>query len=112
MQTLGAVQTQATQVLAPYFEPGLQLELVESERGTLLFGVPTMLIAMLEHADFVQRDLRSLRSALSGGATVSPELVQTLEAALNININNGHCGWSMNGVVGWMSTSGRWWRAC
>jgi fatty-acyl-CoA synthase len=87
MLTLGAVQTLATHVLLPSFDPGLQLELIEAERGTLLVGVPTMLIALLEHPDFARRDLSSLRSAVAGGATVAPELVRRVETALNIPLS-------------------------
>jgi fatty-acyl-CoA synthase len=87
MQTLGAVQAQATHVLAPHFEPGLELELVESEQGTLLFGVPTMLIGMVEHSDFARRHLSHVRSALAGGSIVSPELVRKLESSLGVPVS-------------------------
>jgi fatty-acyl-CoA synthase len=70
----------------PYFDPALQLELIEAERGTLLIGAPTMLIAMLEHPDFA-RDLSSVRSAVCGAATAVPELVRRVEAALNIPLS-------------------------
>jgi fatty-acyl-CoA synthase len=86
MLTLGPLQQFATQVLMPFFDPALQLELIEAERGTLLFGVPTMLIAMLEHPDFARRDLSSLRSAYSGGATVPPELVRRIETTLGVPV--------------------------
>ncbi len=84
MQTLGSVQCPGTQVLLPFFDPELELALIESERAQLMFGVPTMLIAMVEHPDFARRDLSSLRSVLSGGATVPPTLVHQVEAALGI----------------------------
>jgi fatty-acyl-CoA synthase len=80
--TLGPVQTLGTQVLMPSFDAGLQLELIESERATVLLGVPTMLIAMLEHPDLQRRDLSSVRVAVSGGSTVPPEVVQSIEARL------------------------------
>ncbi len=80
--TLVPVQSLGTQVLVPFFDAGLELELVEAERCTVLFGVPTMLIAMLEHADFAGRDLSSVRFAVCGGATVPPEMVQHMEARL------------------------------
>jgi fatty-acyl-CoA synthase len=86
MQTLGAVQQLATQVLMPFFDPALQLALIESERGTLIAGVPTMLIALLEHPDFPHRDLSSLRIAGSGGATVPPELVRRIESTLGVPV--------------------------
>ena len=82
--TLGPVQSLATQVLMPAFDPALQLELVESEQAATLFGVPTMLIAVLEHPDFGRRDLSSLRVAGSGGATVPPDVVQHIEAKLGV----------------------------
>jgi fatty-acyl-CoA synthase len=84
MGTLGPVQQLASQVLMPYFDPALQLELIESERATRFGGVPTMLIALLEHPDFPHRDLSSLRSAWSGGATVSPDLLRRFESVLGI----------------------------
>ena len=78
--TLGPVQTLASQVLMPYFDAALQLELIESERATLLLGVPTMLIAMLEHPDLQRRDLSSVRITVSGGATVPPDVIDSIEA--------------------------------
>jgi fatty-acyl-CoA synthase len=82
--TLGPLQHGATQVLMPFFDAALQLALIESERGTLLGGVPTMLIAMLEHPEYARRDLSSLRCAMAGGATVPPEVVRRIEATLHI----------------------------
>jgi fatty-acyl-CoA synthase len=84
--TLGPVQHLATHVLMPFFDPALQLALIESERGTRIGGVPTMLISLLEHPDFRRRDISSLRSAWSGGATVPPELVRRLVSTLGIPV--------------------------
>jgi hypothetical protein len=39
------MQVQAAQVLMPFFDPALLLALNESERGTIIAGVPTMLLA-------------------------------------------------------------------
>jgi fatty-acyl-CoA synthase len=82
--TLGAVQGLFTQVLPPGFDPGLMLHLIESEHGTLLVGVPTMLLAQLDHPDFPGRNLSSIRCAFSGGATVPPALVRRVESALGV----------------------------
>src|SRR6202011_1558739 len=41
--TLGPVLLRATHVLVEQFDPALVLELIESERGTVTGGVPTML---------------------------------------------------------------------
>ncbi len=79
---LGAVAKQATQVLLETFEPGLALELSEQYRSEALLGVPTMLIAMLEHPSFAGRDLSALHSVCSGGSTVPAALVQRFEREL------------------------------
>ncbi len=77
-------QLSATAVLVPAFDPGLVLELVEAEAATLTCGVPTMLLALVEHPDFGRRDLSSLRAVSGGGAVVPAELVRHLEAALGV----------------------------
>ena len=84
MITLGLVQTLGTQVVMPRFDPALALELTEKHRGTVIGGVPTMLTALLAVAGRAPRDLSSLRIALSGGATVPPELVRQVEAAFGV----------------------------
>ncbi len=82
MCVLGSVAVRATQVLMEAFDPGLALELCEIYRGEALLGVPTMLIAMLEHPSFAKRDLSPLTSICSGGSTVPAALVQRLESGL------------------------------
>ena len=81
---LGAVARQATHVAVLAFDPGLVLDLVETERGNVMGGVPTMLLAMMEHPTFASRDLSSLRSVLSGGSTVPADLVRRIERGLGI----------------------------
>ncbi len=80
--TLGAVGTRSTIVLVEAFEPGLMLELFETYGGTAMLGVPTMLIAMIEHPDFATRDLSTVRAICSGGSLVPAPLVRRLEDEL------------------------------
>jgi fatty-acyl-CoA synthase len=82
--TLGLVQSLGTHVLMPHFDPGLQLELIETYRGTALGGVPAMLAAVLRHPSRVRRDLSSLRYAIAGGAPVPAPLARQLETALDV----------------------------
>ena len=79
---LGAVSKTATQVLVEAFEPGLVLELFATYRGNAMLGVPTMLVAMLEHPSFASSDLSSVRAICSGGSTVPAALVTLLEQKL------------------------------
>jgi fatty-acyl-CoA synthase len=73
---LGTIAQRGTFVLLPGFDPGLMLEAFETHRGTITLAVPTMLIAMLEHQDRVGRDLSSMRTVMSGAATVPAALVR------------------------------------
>lgn len=82
---LAAVSKRATQVLVEAFEPGLVLELIETYRATAMGGVPTMLVALLEHPDYARRDLSSLTALVSGGSTVPVALVERLQAGLKAN---------------------------
>lgn len=84
LATLSTVASHGTLVLPPAFDPGLMLHLVESDRSVVLGGVPTMLHALLSHPRMGTADLSSVRVALSGGATVAPELVKQVESALSV----------------------------
>ena len=84
---LGSVQSQAVLVPVLAFDPGLMLELCETERSSVFVGVPTMMIAMLEHPDIDKRDLSSLRVAVSGGSPVPAGLVRQVEERLGIRFS-------------------------
>jgi fatty-acyl-CoA synthase len=84
LATLGPMTVLAAQVLVPYFDPALVLELVEAERSFVFGGVPTMLVALLGHPDFDPARLTSVRIALAGGASVAPELIRRVESSLGV----------------------------
>ena len=54
----------------------------ETYRGNAMLGVPTMLVAMLEHPTFATTDLSSVKAICSGGSTVPAALVRLLEEKL------------------------------
>jgi fatty-acyl-CoA synthase len=58
------------------FEAGAVLAAVEAERCTVLYGVPTMFIAELDHADFATRDLSSLRTGIMAGSPCPIEVMR------------------------------------
>jgi len=84
--TLAPMHARATQVLMPYFDPALMLELLETEGGTVVSGVPTMLYALLDHADFTRRNLSRVQIAFSGGALVPPQLVRRIHESMGIPV--------------------------
>ena len=58
------------------FDPLRVLETIERERCTTLYGVPTMFLAELEHADFERFDLTSLRTGVMAGALCPEPLMR------------------------------------
>lgn len=82
MAVLGACSDQQHLVLVEQFDPAVVLELIETYRVEVAGGVPTMLIAMINHPDFATRDISSLTSVGSGGAMVPPDLVRSIEGSL------------------------------
>lgn len=61
---------------AEAFEPEALLQAVQAERCTVLHGVPTMFIAMLDHPRFAEFDLHSLRTGIMAGAPCPVEVMQ------------------------------------
>jgi fatty-acyl-CoA synthase len=60
-------------VLQESFDAGAALALMEAERCTLMYAMPNMVQALLDHPDYAKRDLSSLRS----GATIgTPEQIR------------------------------------
>jgi fatty-acyl-CoA synthase len=51
----------ATVVLVPQFDAGKVLALVQRERVTVILGVPTMLLALMNHPDLAATDTSSVR---------------------------------------------------
>ncbi len=60
------------------FDPGEALRLIDEEKATNFTGSPTMYLMMLDHPDFEKRDTSGIKSAIIGGAEVSPDLVRTI----------------------------------
>ncbi|MES1941373.1 AMP-binding domain protein [Salinisphaera sp. T5B8] len=77
MGNLGALTHGAAVVYpAPSFEPGATLEAVAAERCTALYGVPTMFIAEMGVADFVDYDLSCLRTGIMAGSPCPQAVMQ------------------------------------
>jgi fatty-acyl-CoA synthase len=77
MSVLTCVSHGATMVFpAEAFEPRAVLEAVAAERCTALHGVPTMFIAELDHPEFAQFDLSTLRTGIMAGAPCPIEVMK------------------------------------
>jgi len=87
---LGTVQTGGTLLLPAAFDAELMLDLIEQERVTYGFGVPTMLIALLAAQARQPRDVSSLRILFSGATIVPVEVVRQVEATFGVTLIIGY----------------------
>jgi fatty-acyl-CoA synthase len=77
MANLGCLTHGAAMVYpADSFDPKLTLEAVQAERCTALYGVPTMFVAELDHPEFPDFDLTSLRTGIMAGAPCPTGILQ------------------------------------
>ena len=66
------------------FDPKLTLQVVEKEKCTSLYGVPTMFIAELHEMLSTQYDLSSLRTGVMAGSVCPPEVMKKVENEMNM----------------------------
>lgn len=67
------------------FEPQSVLNAVAEERATALFGVPTMFIAEMEHPEFEQYDLSSLRTGIMAGSICPAEVMKAVNTKMHMH---------------------------
>jgi acyl-CoA synthetase (AMP-forming)/AMP-acid ligase II len=65
----------ATMVIVPGFAPAAVLAAIEHERVVEAFLVPTMIKMLIEHPEFPQSELSSLRTVLYGAAPIDSSLL-------------------------------------
>ncbi|MDG1943825.1 MAG: AMP-binding protein [Halioglobus sp.] len=66
------------------FDPLSTLRAVQEERCTALHGVPTMFIGELDHAQFAEFDLTSLRTGIMAGAPCPVEVMQRVIGQMHL----------------------------
>ena len=92
-QTVGmnaAVLAGATMTLIPRFEPTKALEILQRDEVTVMLGVPTMYVALLQHPNKGDYDLSTLRICASGGASLPVEVLHGFEKAFGAAILEGY----------------------
>jgi fatty-acyl-CoA synthase len=82
---LACVSRGATMVFpSEAFEPLKTLQAVAKEKCTALHGVPTMFIMELDHPEFANFDVSTLRTGIMAGATCPIELMNRLIEKMNL----------------------------
>ncbi len=86
MGNLACITHGATMVYpAGVFNPLESLKAMQNEKCTASYGVPTMFIGMLEHEQFDQFDLSSLRTGIMAGSPCPREIMQRVIDRMNMS---------------------------
>ena len=66
------------------FDAGAFLAAIREERCTSVYGVPTMFIAALNHADFAATDFSSLRTGVMAGSPCPVEVMKQVRGRMHV----------------------------
>ena len=82
--SLQALVSNVTLVLpSAQFDPLAVLQAIHEERCTTVYGVPTMFIAELNHAEFASFDMTSLRTGIMAGSPCPVELMKRVVSEMH-----------------------------
>ena len=82
--SLQALVSKVTLVLpSAQFDPLAVLQAIHEERCTTVYGVPTMFIAELNHAEFASFDMTSLRTGIMAGSPCPVELMKRVVSEMH-----------------------------
>ena len=87
LAVLGAIYKGATMHPLIAFDPLKTLQVLSNEHCTTFGAVPTMLLAIMQHPDFAQFDLSSLRTVLSGGAPVPVYVMELVRDRMGADVS-------------------------
>ena len=83
--TMAALASGAALILpSAFFDAGATLAAIDEEGATSIYGVPTMFIAELQHADFGRYSFKTLRTGMMAGAPCPVEVMKRV-------IGDMHC---------------------
>ena len=66
------------------------LDLIQRERVTVFFGVPTMYQMLMDSPHFAKTDLSSIRFMVSGGAPLGPKIFEVFKKEKSIHLWEGY----------------------
>jgi long-chain acyl-CoA synthetase len=92
-QTVGmnaSLRVGACLTLVPKFDPGETLATMQRDGVTHFYGVPTMFGALLHHPERERYDTSSLRTCITGGASMPVEVLRGFEEAFDAIVLEGY----------------------
>ena len=85
MGNLGCTTHGATMVIpGEAFDPLAVMETIQAERCTVLYGVPTMFIGVLDHPRSAELDFSSLRTGVMAGSPCPVEVMKKVQTRLHM----------------------------
>src|ERR1700710_159531 len=85
-----SLMTGACLTLVPRFDPGEALATMQRDSVTHFYGVPTMYGALLHHPERESYDTSSLRTCITGGASMPVEVLRGFEQAFGAIVLEGY----------------------
>lgn len=86
MGNLGCMTHGATMIYpSEAFEPLAVLQAIEKEKATAVYGVPTMFIAQLEHPEFNNFNLKSLRTGIMAGSPCPIKVMKKVQTLMHMS---------------------------
>jgi len=85
-----SVAAGACLTLVPKFDPGEALATMQRDGVTHFYGVPTMFGALLHHPERESFDTSSLRTCITGGASMPVEVLRGFEDAFGAKVMEGY----------------------
>ena len=79
MVALGCMQAGCKMLMIKKFDAAVVCHLIDREKVTMLNGVPTMLVAILEYLGHNSVDVDSVKMVSLGGSMVAPDLVENIK---------------------------------
>jgi long-chain acyl-CoA synthetase len=92
-QTVGmnaSLKVGACLTLVPKFDPAEALATMQRDEVTHFYGVPTMFGALLHHPERESYDTSSLRTCITGGASMPVEVLRGFEQAFDAIVLEGY----------------------
>jgi fatty-acyl-CoA synthase len=88
--TLPLFNCRGSNILIRSFEPDLILDLMDREKVSVFFGVPTMFQMLIDAPRFASTSFDHIRFMVSGGAPMSRDIFDTFKEQKNIRIWEGY----------------------
>jgi len=89
VSTLGALGAGGTLHAMLAFDPLKMMQIISAEHCTNALGVPTMILAILQHPELSKYDLSSLKQVGSGGAPVPVAMMEQVKERIGADVAIG-----------------------